>query len=362
MKIVVPTTVRNNENIVVDNVFTANGEHVSSFPAYSTTAPNQQGAMRVHSGRLYRALEDCVDRQPDLYVDDFWSDEGPWDNATANAWVVGTNYPIGQTVSHALSYKRFIYKAAVANVGIKPSSDNGTTWGNQGAQNLYRCLYDKTNNKTERAGTVWLTVDSSMSDTAAMIGMRGTSCKITQMLEDNTIVMATEYSLLYKGAKSMSEYIFNPFITQESVWQNILKWGKTKVKFEVNYPNGIAAVGRIIVGRSTYIGKALWGGTAGIVDFSVKKRDENFGDVYMQQRDYADRANLKVYVPTKDADLVKKFLTSIRGTEVLFIGDDRDDQDAALEMLSIYGFYKDFDVLLNGPEYTEIQINYEALT
>lgn len=352
MTVVIPNTLRKYEDMIVSSTL----PNDFSFPTWNGTATFYQGNMVHYNGKLYRALEENKNKQPDTYKDDFWYEWGVWDNVTDPSWSVATPYNIGDIVTYRSGYKNYIYQAAEASTGVPPTSDD-IKWTNIGAINLYRCLINETENKTEYEGNFTVVLNSNRADYVSLIGLRADSVSIV-VKSGATIIDTISYNLNVRDTTTWKEYFYGVF-TQQEKFGTYIPIGDYTVEITLN-STSIARLGNIIIGRSYYIGETQYGASAGILDFSVAQRDDRFGDVFLKTGSYADRMDLVVFVDTPKADAVKNYLTRIRGTEVLVLGDNRDLQ-ARFEMLQVRGSVRDFNVTLSNVKITELSVEVEGL-
>src|SRR5690606_29981430 len=117
-----------------------------------------------------------------------------------------------------------------------------------------------------------------------------------------------------------------------------------------SYPNAVLrvdytgfsnmAVGVLIVGTQETIGDGVLQGVAvGIQDYS-RKEPNDFGDIVFVERAFSKRASFPILLDNKQLDNVYRLLTAIRATPCLWIG-------GKYASTTIYGFYKDFEILMS---------------
>lgn len=114
-------------------------------------------------------------------------------------------------------------------------------------------------------------------------------------------------------------------------------------------------VGVILIGyrRSFSLGVKM-GARVGIQDFSTKER-EKYGDLTLVEGSYADRAGFSMLLKAGEVDAFKAFLKEVRATPCLWIGSSR------YESTTIYGTYKNFEILINYFEYSDAELELESL-
>lgn len=112
--------------------------------------------------------------------------------------------------------------------------------------------------------------------------------------------------------------------------------------------------GIFVVGTQKEIGESQWGLNSNLRDFSVKETDQ-FGNVDIVPRGFADIIEATVAMPTNRYDPVKRLLTDVRSTLVVWAASP--DFDATLT----YGFYNNFDLILAGPTLCTCALDIEGI-
>lgn len=116
------------------------------------------------------------------------------------------------------------------------------------------------------------------------------------------------------------------------------------------------AVGVIAIGQQQRFGRGIrLGARVGIQDYSRKETNE-FGDVVLVQRAFAKRANFNLFIDKPEVDILQNYLSAIRATPVLWVG------SSEYESTTLFGFYKNFEILINYPEHADCELEIEGLT
>ena len=113
-------------------------------------------------------------------------------------------------------------------------------------------------------------------------------------------------------------------------------------------------VGEIVVGKIQNIGDAQYGTSVGIIDFSRKEADQ-FGIFSIVKRRFSKRAEYDIKIPTVQNSGVQRTLADFRTTPLVWIGDEN-----KLETV-VYGYYRNFDILIAGPSLSDCTITVEGL-
>lgn len=116
------------------------------------------------------------------------------------------------------------------------------------------------------------------------------------------------------------------------------------------------AVGVIAIGQQQRFGRGIrLGARVGIQDYSRKETSE-FGETILVQRAFAKKANFDLFIDKPEVDTLQNYLTTLRATPALWIG------STEYESTTVFGFYKNFDILLNYPEHADCELEIEGLT
>ena len=96
------------------------------------------------------------------------------------------------------------------------------------------------------------------------------------------------------------------------------------------------------------------GASVGIQDYSRKEADD-FGNYEIVERAFAKRANWDILVDRSRLDLLFNTLAGLRARPALYIGGELEDATV------VYGFPKDYDVVIEYPRYIQCAIQLEGL-
>lgn len=116
------------------------------------------------------------------------------------------------------------------------------------------------------------------------------------------------------------------------------------------------AVGVILIGQQQRFGRGIrLGARVGIQDYSRKETSE-FGETILVQRAFAKKANFDLFIDKAEVDTLQNYLSALRAIPVLWIGSTQ------YESTTVFGFYKNFDILLNYSEHADCELEIEGLT
>jgi hypothetical protein len=116
----------------------------------------------------------------------------------------------------------------------------------------------------------------------------------------------------------------------------------------------VAKVGEIVLGYQANFGDTLYAPSIGIHDYSIKDTDD-FGNAIITQRPYSRKMSCDVKVLNADISEVNRLLISYRTTPLVWIGSESYDS------LLIYGYFRDYSIVISYPAYAICSIDVEGL-
>lgn len=277
------------------------------------------------------------------------------------AWSAATTYAVGNRVILTSTHK--IYESLqAANLNNDPAT-SPTWWIEVSATNRWKCFDGSNSTRTVTAGgsppTITYTIRPGQAVTSIAV------LNVINATELNIQVVDPVYGTVFDRTID-----FN-FLPLQSNWWAWFFGQKTQINQYVaidvpSFPNadviitftGIAnlAVGVILMGQQQRYGLGIkYGARVGIQDYSRKETNE-FGDTTLVVRAFAKRANFELFLDAAEVDQLQNFLASIRATPVLWVGSND------YESTAIFGFYKDFDILINYPTHSDCELQIEGLT
>lgn len=268
------------------------------------------------------------------------------------AWASGTTYSIGQKCISTTTHR--IYESTQnTNLNHDPTTDDGTWWLDIAPTNRW-AMFDSVIGTVTSVGTgpITVTVDPLESyNMLALLDLVATSVQVEVVLDATTIYDKTYTMDDRRITGGWWGYFFEPLDRQSTlVVEDLPPFGEVTVTI-----NGTAC-GTFLVGREFVIGKTLAKPKVGIVDYS-KKDTDTFGNSIVVKRSFAKRYEADVICDSVRVDGIATKLAEVRATPTLYIGDDR----YSYESLLAYGFYKDFNITIAYPNFSECALTVESL-
>ena len=233
------------------------------------------------------------------------------------------------------------------------STDAGKSWS---AGDLIEIEYDT--NKTQ-----WMVgeITSYNSDTGALVvdvtSARGGGTYSTWTIR--YVYSDTTSSLYLAEVNSWSDYFFAEIRFAESKTDTFTISYDLQVRFVITGNSGqTIRCGHCLVGQRRYLGKSQYGVSAGINDYSTKETN-TFGETYLEQGSYSKTNELDIWIEKSSTDQIFTILSKLRSTPCAW---DFNEGDTDYSTLVLYGFYQDYDILMQDYAQTLISIEIQGLT
>lgn len=231
-----------------------------------------------------------------------------------------------------------VYESLVGgNLGVQPVSDVFAAvpkWVKVGATNRWKPFDGTISDPAVNAGDI--TYDLTLPGHAtglALFGLVASTAKVEVRDLSNVLVYSETRSLT--NTEDIIDwytfYMWDPVYASEALFTGLPGYAGYKVSVTVGGTN--VRVGEIALGKVVALGTSLAGTEIGFEDYSRKDRDD-FGNVVLVERGYADTVNFQFAVPITDLRRVKRVVADLRATPaVWFAGEALIDRGATL-----YGF------------------------
>jgi hypothetical protein len=273
----------------------------------------------------------------------------------APLWTAGT-----YTLGTQRIYDHRVYEVIVTSTTARP--DIGAvaippSWLDLGATNRFKMFDQIINTQTIKNADIDVDITpAAIINSAAFFGLFGNSITVT-MTDPTEGVVFTETRSLQDNTIIIDWY---PYFFEEIaylpdiVFLNLPAYGSATLTAFVDGGAGDAKVGEVVIGKQRNLGVTNFGTSVSIIDYSVKSTDD-FGNTIILQRAYSKRADYDVTVNTSSVAAVQKALADIRTTPTVFVGDQNRPETV------VYGFYKQFNIVLSTPSISDCSIEVEGL-
>lgn len=275
---------------------------------------------------------------------------------TYPAWVSSTTYSKDAIVDYGIQ----LYKSLVNNNTNKTPSTEPTFWTNIGPDNTHAMFDDEVSTQTTSAGPLIVTVSTGIIESVYLGNLVGTMAKITVRNGLNgPVVYQSQQSLSGEAVADWYQYFFFDQLTQrtQALFQGILPYGSSHLTIEIQ-GSGNVSVGVVSFGKSRVLGETLIAPKASITDYSRKTTDD-FGKVTFIKRGYSKRLSVQIAIERLKLNAVQKALIDLRATPCLWISSDANPEYE--ELITIFGFYKDFTTSIDYPSFSLCNLELEGL-
>lgn len=274
------------------------------------------------------------------------------------AWSAATTYAIGNRVLVTTGVHKIYESLQASNLNKDPTT-NPTWWIEVSPTNRWKMFDTSNSTQTTNSNSIVVTITpGKVISAVALLNVDGTSIRVKVTDPTDGVVYDNTVSLNYNGViNNWYNYFFDPIMRKKNViLTDLPAYGTAPIEITITYTGNTAKCGVCVLGSVNYIGEGIeLGASVGIQDYSRKEKND-FGDYVLVQRNYSKRARFSMAVLNDQIDALQDLLVDLRTTPCVWIGDDR------YQSTMIYGFYKDFDIVIAYHLVSDCNIEIEGLT
>lgn len=274
--------------------------------------------------------------------------------STRTAWNSATAYVTNNEVYY--NFKDWIALAASTNVA--PGTDD-TKWLEIGASNRYAMFDGVINNVTSAPTPLDVRVTpGTVVNSVSLFQVTANTVQV-QVIDpvEGIVYDRTEDMLDDTFVVDWYSYFFEPISRKSDVtFTDVPAYGSADIRIVAQAAAATnAIIGETVIGFQRRLGVTNFNTSVSIQDYSRKERDQ-FGNVSVVERQFSKLADYDVTCETSVVNLVQKALADIRTTPTVFIGDPNRPETI------VYGFYRNFNIVLSTPSISDCTIEVEGLT
>ena len=274
-------------------------------------------------------------------------------------WSSGTTYSTGQRVIVTTGVHKIYESLQGSNLNKDPTAASSATWWLEVSPTNRWKMFDTSNTtRTTNANSIVVTITpGKVINSVALLELKAQSITIKMTDPIDGVVYNKTFSLLYSGTiNNWWNYYFNPISRKTSiVVTDLPAYGTAAVEITITNTGGTAECGVCQVGASIPVGEGInLGASVGIMDYSIKKKDD-FGNFIVVPRSYSKRAKFSMAIVNEQIDSVLDLLASLRTTPCIWIGDEN------YQCTVVYGYYKDFDIVIAYHLVSDCNLEIEGL-
>lgn len=277
------------------------------------------------------------------------------------AWDSGTAYGLGDRAIYVIANVHWIVESLQAgNTNHTPTgTDLDAWWLLIGNTNRWKMFDGAIQSQTVLADEIAIELSSSTEriDSVALFNIDCSEVHVTVtdatdgLVYDETVSMVST-----SGITDWYAYFFEP-ITRiaDYVFTELPPYLGAIIAVTATDTGADVSIGACVVGLSRNIGATQYGISTGIQDYSIKQQDD-FGNYTILERAYNKRAVFQVQVANSLIDELQTILAGFRAVAAVYSGSDM------YASTFVYGYYKDFSVVIAYREYSILSIELEGLT
>jgi hypothetical protein len=281
--------------------------------------------------------------------------------ADYTAWNAATAYALADRCIRTASGTHKIYERLVPGTTATAPESDATNWIEVSPTNRWK-LFDASNSTaTAKATSLYYEITPGVAINTVFAGGIVGATSIRVRLTDAT------YGVVYdSGTVSLAGLppAADPWAFCFGVWTGGVS---THTITELPaFPAAVLrvdlagdatlAIGVLLLAAAVEFGEGIqYGARAGIQDYS-RKQANDWGDLVLVERAYAKRASFTLLLTTEEIDSLQDYLAAIRATACLYIG------YSAIGALSVFGFFKNFEISIAYPTRALCDFEVEGLT
>lgn len=272
------------------------------------------------------------------------------------AWSSVTTYAIGDRVIVTAQHK--VYESVAASNLNNPPATSPTKWLEVSATNRWK-LFDRQNvSQTVQALAMSYTLEPGrvINAVAALNVTAGTvRCRLVDAIDGTVYDQTITLTGTIPESTWHSYFFADVYAQTEAIFDDLPAYGSADLIVDFAAATGNVACGALLFGYLLSFGLGVQAGASvGIQDYSRKETDD-FGFLELVERGFAKRAEFTMLVPAAEIEPLYKLLARVRARPCLWIG-------KATEAATIlYGWFKDFDIVVSYPDHAECSLEIEGL-
>lgn len=271
------------------------------------------------------------------------------------------------TITAATDNVHKIYESlSDANTGNYPPTDVLAAvpkWLEVSATNRWKAFDNKVGSQTENATSITFKITpGAVFDAIAFLNLDAVTVQVvlTDPIEgevyNETIDLISTVITGSSGIYDWYSYFFSSqFRLTDVVKFDIPPYLNAVLDITITYTGGTAKVGGIVFGVQSTLGTTQYSPNIGIHDYSIKEQD-TFGVWSITERAFSKKMSCDVLIESVSIADVQNLLASYRSTLLVWVGSE------SYSSMIIYGFYKDFSIVISYPTFAICSIEIEGLT
>jgi len=280
--------------------------------------------------------------------------------ADYDLWNSSDTYAINDVRMYIADGHHWIIRSLInSNLNNIPTGlKTDPNWVKISETNRWKMFDLKTTSQTYNNDSIDTTlIGLGFVDSVALLNIDGASVQVTARDQFNNIFYQLNQSLVSTdGIYDPYTYFFNPIVKiTDLLYIDLPVYALATYQTVISSPGGIAKCGTLLIGKYIQVGGTQYGMRIGNTDYSIKQADE-FGDFVITERAYSRNMNLTAMIENNLVNSLVNNLNNLRATPIVWIGADE------FSASFIYGFYKDYDVVVQYVNNSVVNFEIEGLS
>lgn len=297
------------------------------------------------------------------------SDDGTWWVAasyTPAEWKGDDDYAVGEKVFYRADNSIYECIATDPASTLRPPPDFPTHWERASSSDIYK-VRDQvlgtsgTTSRLQNITFVFTPIEGAPINSIAILNVYGVTATVT--MDNGAYSQEKNLTVVAGGDSDIVSDWWSYFFSETRTVNNVVFTDLPAVIEPVTVeivagPTTTVEVGEIVAGRWEDLGVTQYAPEVSIIDYSRKDVDQ-YGNYTITERAFSKRVNIRTLIPNYRIGPVTDLLSTIRATPVVWIPTEVSIYD---ETLLIYGFYKDFRMVIPHAKWAEMDLQIEGLT
>jgi hypothetical protein len=263
---------------------------------------------------------------------------------TAGTYTIGTQRYLGM----------WLYEVTATSTTQQPS-ETASDWTIVSAINKYKMIDNRYNSVSTNTTSITVTIYSNkIVEAIALLNIQGTSLNVKVKDDLNNIIYNKDVVLQdYSPVIGWWSYFFTEIQEKNDIILDDIP-PYSNVNVEITITGVTCSLGEISLGSLFDLGFTQFDTTVSIIDYS-KKETTAIGETVLIQGVYVKKVDYAIQIPRTLTPAVFKFLSQYRATPLVWIG------EIEREEINVFGFYRDFNIILSNPAVDMCSLNVEGL-
>lgn len=253
---------------------------------------------------------------------------------------------------------RLYQSLQASNTGHQPDT-SPTWWIDSGPSNVYAMFDNQVSTQTSATSPLTVVVEpGTFINSLAFLELQGNTLQvsITDGVGGPTVYSSGVINLDSTIILDWHMYFFEPFdFRTEVILTDIPSYLNARITMTLSGSSSVK-IGSFIYGTTYDLGGTQYGVSSGIRDYSIKQTDD-FGNTTFVQRAFSRRMEGQVFMDNSKINFNQRLLASLRAVPCVWIGSEASDYS----LLTVFGYYRDFNIDISYPSHSLCRIEVEGL-